>query len=103
MKYQLFIDGQWRDPVAGRWFETANPYTGEVWAEIPRADAADVELAVAAAHQALANGDSDTAFLQAKQVTARFYADHILSKAPSMRDSIVQGADSVTDMALEAF
>ena len=40
MKYQLFIDGQWRDPVAGRWFETANPYTGEVWAEIPRADAA---------------------------------------------------------------
>ena len=56
-----------------------------------------------AAHQALANGDSDTAFLQAKQVTARFYADHILSKAPSVRDSIVQGADSVTAMALEAF
>ena len=56
MKYQLFIDGQWRDPVAGRWFETANPYTGEAWAEIPRADAADVELAVAAAHQAFSTG-----------------------------------------------
>ena len=56
-----------------------------------------------AAHQALANGDNDTAFLQAKQVTARFYADHILSKAPAARDSIVQGAESVTAMALEAF
>ncbi|MFM7698678.1 MAG: acyl-CoA dehydrogenase [Limnohabitans sp.] len=56
-----------------------------------------------AAHQALANGDTDTAFLQAKQVTARFYADHILSKAPAARDSIVQGAQSVTAMALEAF
>jgi hypothetical protein len=56
-----------------------------------------------AAHQALASGDNDTAFLQAKQVTARFYADHILSKAPAARDSIVQGAQSVTAMALEAF
>ena len=56
-----------------------------------------------AAHQALASGDNDNAFLQAKQVTARFYADHILSKAPAARDSIVQGAESVTAMALEAF
>jgi hypothetical protein len=33
------------------------------------------------------------AFMQAKIVTARFYADHILSKAPGMRDSIVEGAE----------
>jgi len=56
-----------------------------------------------AAHQALAAGDTDTAFMQAKMVTARFYADHILSKAPSVRDGIVEGAHSVTAMALEAF
>jgi aldehyde dehydrogenase (NAD+) len=56
MKYQLFIDGQWRDPSAGRWFETSNPYTGEPWAQIPRGDAADVELAVAAAHRAFSTG-----------------------------------------------
>jgi hypothetical protein len=42
-------------------------------------------------------------FMKAKAVTARFYADHILSKAPGLRDSIVEGARSVTDMALEAF
>jgi len=43
------------------------------------------------------------AFLQAKRVTCRFYADHILTKVPGLRDSIVQGADSVNAMALEAF
>ena len=45
----------------------------------------------------------DTAFMQAKIITARFYADHLLSKAPGVRDSIVEGADCVTALALEAF
>jgi len=45
----------------------------------------------------------DAAFMAAKVTTARFYADHILSKVPGMRDSIVDGADSVTGLALEAF
>ncbi|HET7527568.1 MAG TPA: acyl-CoA dehydrogenase [Burkholderiaceae bacterium] len=42
-------------------------------------------------------------FMRAKVQTARFYADHILSQAPGVRDSIVDGAASVTGMALEAF
>jgi 3-(methylthio)propanoyl-CoA dehydrogenase len=45
----------------------------------------------------------DAPFMQAKITTARFYADHILSKAPGLRDSIVEGADSVTALALDAF
>ena len=48
-------------------------------------------------------GHGDDSFMQAKMSTARFYADHILSKAPGVRDSIVDGAYSVTSMALEAF
>jgi 3-(methylthio)propanoyl-CoA dehydrogenase len=55
-----------------------------------------------AAEDCLAKGE-DTAFMQAKIVTARFYADHMLSKAPGARDSIVEGADCVTALALEAF
>ena len=54
-----------------------------------------------AAHASLGQGDD--AFMQAKMTTARFYADHILSKAPGVRDGIVDGADSVTAMALESF
>jgi hypothetical protein len=41
--------------------------------------------------------------MRAKIVTARFYADHVLSQARSLRDRVVEGAPSVTDMALEAF
>ncbi len=54
------------------------------------------------AQQQLAAGH-DLVFMQAKIATARFYADHILCKAGGMRDSIVDGADSVTAMALESF
>ena len=50
----------------------------------------------------LAKGE-DAAFMQAKIVTARFYADHLLAKAPGMRDSIVEGAECVTALALESF
>ncbi|APW38589.1 acyl-CoA dehydrogenase [Rhodoferax koreense] len=58
--------------------------------------------ALLAAESCLAKGE-DAAFMQAKIVTARFYADHLLSKAPGLRNSIVEGADSVTALALEAF
>ena len=51
----------------------------------------------------LAAQGEDTAFMQAKVTTARFYADHILAKAPGIRDSIVEGADAVVAMPLEAF
>ena len=47
--------------------------------------------------------DVDVAFMQAKIITARFYADHLLSKASGIRDSIVDGYESVTALALDAF
>jgi len=53
--------------------------------------------------QDLAAKGEDLAFMQAKIVTARFYADHLLAKAPGLRDSIVEGAASVTALALEAY
>jgi aldehyde dehydrogenase (NAD+) len=52
-KYQLFIGGREVDPAEGRWFDTLDPFTGEAWAQIPHASAADVDAAVQAAHQAL--------------------------------------------------
>ncbi len=58
--------------------------------------------ALLVAEKAVAAG-TDVAFMQAKVTTARFYADHILSQAPGVRDAIVEGADSVIAMALDAF
>jgi 3-(methylthio)propanoyl-CoA dehydrogenase len=58
--------------------------------------------ALLVAEDRLADGE-DAAFMQAKITTARFYGDHILTRVPGLRDSIVDGAAGVTDMALEAF
>jgi alkylation response protein AidB-like acyl-CoA dehydrogenase len=58
--------------------------------------------ALMVAENRLAEG-SDTAFMQAKIATARFYADHILNKTSGLRDSIVEGAESVTALALESY
>ncbi len=48
----LFIDGGWRPPQSGEWFETANPATGEVLAKVAEAGPADVDIAVKAARKA---------------------------------------------------
>ena len=53
--------------------------------------------------QELLHKGQDEAFMRAKITTAQFYAEHILTKAPGLRDSIVEGADSVTALALDAF
>jgi len=48
-------------------------------------------------------GGQDAEFMKAKIATCRVYADHVLSRAPGLRDSIVEGSDGVNAMALEAF
>ncbi|HSB24457.1 MAG TPA: acyl-CoA dehydrogenase [Burkholderiaceae bacterium] len=58
--------------------------------------------ALLVAEQRLAAGEQAD-FMRAKVQTARFYADHILSRVSGIRDSIVEGAAGVTGMALEAF
>ncbi len=55
-RYQLYIDGQWRDPQGGEWLDTHNPYTEESWAQIPRGGAGDAEAAIVAARQAFRHG-----------------------------------------------
>jgi hypothetical protein len=45
----------------------------------------------------------DGEFMASKIATARVYADHLLSRVPGLRDSIVEGSEGVTSMALEAF
>ena len=53
--YDNWIDGGFAPPAAGRRMATANPFTGEAWAEV--ADDPDaVDAAVAAARRAFADG-----------------------------------------------
>jgi 1-pyrroline dehydrogenase len=50
---RIFVGGEWADAASGETMEVLNPATGEVIAEVPRCDAADVDRAVEAARAAL--------------------------------------------------
>jgi 4-(gamma-glutamylamino)butanal dehydrogenase len=53
---QMFIGGAFRDAVRGERYVTGNPATGQDLAEIAQGDAADVDLAIAAARTAADDG-----------------------------------------------
>jgi phenylacetaldehyde dehydrogenase len=55
-KHQLLIGGRFVGSRSGKTFETYDPGTGRVIARVAEADAADVDLAVAAARQAFEGG-----------------------------------------------
>lgn len=50
---KMYIDGQWVPSASGEVFASINPATGEEIASVPRGNAADIDLAVAAARRAL--------------------------------------------------
>src|SRR3954471_17795804 len=52
-RFGHFINGEWRQPAAGEYFDTSDPSTGDVIATIAQGSAADVSAAVQAARAAL--------------------------------------------------
>jgi hypothetical protein len=58
--------------------------------------------ALMVAEDRLAAGE-DADFMRAKIATARFYAEHLLTRVPGLRDAVLDGGDAVTALALEAF
>ena len=59
--------------------------------------------AALAAQRRLDEGDGDAAFLSAKIISARFYADHVLSQAPGLAYAVCQGAAGVLDITDDQF
>src|SRR5439155_3321038 len=51
-RYGLYVGGQFREPKSGRYFETIDPSTEDVLAEVAEAGDEDVALAVEAAREA---------------------------------------------------
>ena len=74
--------------LVGRWPQHGHP--------APR-----LARALLAAERKLAAGE-DAEFMRGKIAVARFYAEHILTRAPGQRDSIVDGAEAVTGVAPES-
>ncbi|MGO1531670.1 MAG: aldehyde dehydrogenase [Micrococcaceae bacterium] len=51
-RYEHYIGGQWVAPVKGQYFENVTPVTGQVFCEVARGTAEDIEAALDAAHAA---------------------------------------------------
>jgi aldehyde dehydrogenase len=51
-RYDNFIGGKWVAPKEGRYFDNPSPVTGKKLCSVPRSSAADIELALDAAHKA---------------------------------------------------
>lgn len=51
-RYDNYIGGEWVPPVKGQYFENPSPVTGQTFTEIARGTAADIDLALDAAHGA---------------------------------------------------
>ena len=54
--YKHFINGEYVDPIGGKWIDSIDPYTGQAWAKIPQGCAQDVDRAVKAASKAMKEG-----------------------------------------------
>jgi hypothetical protein len=54
------------------------------------------------AERKLADGE-DPEFMRRKIASALFYAEHVLTRVPGLRDAIVDGAPAVNDVVPEDF
>lgn len=60
-RYENFIGGKFLPPASGRYFANPTPVDGTVLCEVARSDAADIELALDAAHRAAPNWGTTSA------------------------------------------
>ena len=51
-RYENWIGGEWVAPSNGQYIENVSPVNGKLFTEVPRGTAADIELALDAAHKA---------------------------------------------------
>jgi (Z)-2-((N-methylformamido)methylene)-5-hydroxybutyrolactone dehydrogenase len=59
-RFQLIINGEYRNSLSDQWFDAENPFDGECWAQVPRCNEDDVSYAVNAAKQAFESGEWPT-------------------------------------------
>jgi len=55
-KFKMYIDGEFVEAASGEWFDSFDPFTGEVWSQVAAGGPTDVNRAVEAAHRAFTEG-----------------------------------------------
>lgn len=98
-RYQMLIDGEWVDAASGETFQSDNPFLGEAWALVPRANASDVDRAVAAARKAFRSPSWGGISATARGALLRRLADLIAAEAERL--AVVETRDNgklITEM-----
>jgi acyl-CoA reductase-like NAD-dependent aldehyde dehydrogenase len=80
-EFLMRIGGEWCQAKSGQWFHSLNPYTGTVWAKMPRGGADDVDAAVHAAHVAFKQGPWATMTASARGLLLHRLGDRIAEGA----------------------
>src|ERR1700730_1962848 len=90
-RFGHFIDGEWRQPVEGGFFDTTNPATGEKIAEVAQGSAADIDAAVRAARNAFPQWQALAAHARARHLYALARAIQRHSRRLAVLETIDNG------------
>ncbi len=99
--YKLFIDGDFVDAQSGETFESVDPGTGAVIAQVARAGKADAEAAIAAARRAFDRGEWSGLSPEIRARRCYEFADQIA--AQTLRLAMVESMDSGQVIRLSKF
>jgi len=83
-QFEAYINGQRVKPYSGEYFETVNPYTSKVWAEVARCDERDANDAVDAAHKAFLKGEWPAMTPTQRGALLRKFADLLSENAEEL-------------------
>jgi aldehyde dehydrogenase (NAD+) len=90
-RFVHFINGEWREPVEGEFFDTTNPATGEKVATIAQGSGADVDVAVQAARNAFPKWQSSKPHTRARYLYAMARAVQRHSRRLAVLETIDNG------------
>jgi len=90
-RFGHFIDGAWRQPVEGTFFDSNDPATGEKIAAVAQGSAADIDAAVQAARNALPKWQSLTPHARARYLYALARAVQRHSRRLAVLETIDNG------------
>ena len=89
-RFNAYIDGKSVPPETGEYFETVNPYTAKIWAEVARCGAAEADAAVEAAWRAFNSGDWPKLTATARGALLRKLGDLIAEHAQTLAECEVR-------------
>ncbi len=80
----IYVGGRWQRSTSSHVIEVVNPATEDVWARVPDADAADIDAAVNAAHEAFVGTGWSDIGAAARAVIIERFANELAARGEAM-------------------